>query len=170
MISTKIVRYVLIFVLGSVSFYFIDKMRAGIPSPSRQFSIPTQVKLNKILPEDSWISKYQVQVVPLNEVESNREYLLLILKPETMSTDIEYPDKHSRFVLTGLKESDAWLEFVIDPSGIKKSPGPFYTLLLDFGGRLWPGQRIRLSDGLELQSWTPELSISLQKKSRGNSN
>jgi hypothetical protein len=154
-LKSRLLHYSLAFMLGAVSFWLMGKSQAGIPYSANPIARPIPIKLSKISPEDGWINSFQLYAVPLDKVDSNREYLLLIIKRKSAITEDQLPDSSSRFVFKGLRDGRTELWVSINPSQMKGDTLSSYTLLLDFGGRIVGGKQLFLTENLEMSSMDP---------------
>jgi hypothetical protein len=149
---SKLTHYLLAFVLGVASFWLVDSARAEIPHPANPIAQPIPIKLSKILPEDSWINNFRLDAVPLHKIDSNREYLLLLINKNSEIAENQLPDTPSMFVLKGLVDGDTELWVSINPSQMKGRSSSVYTLLIDFRGRIFGNKLLLFTENLELSS------------------
>ena|GEM_PF-6311927 len=152
LLKSRLVHYLLAFALGATFVWLVEKSQAEIPHSANPVSRPIPIELSKIGPEDIWISNFRLEAVPLHSIDSNREYLLLIIHRKSDVAEDQLPDTPSRFVLKGLIDSRAELWVSINPSQMKDNAHSTYTLLIDFGGRMFGGKRLLLTENLELSS------------------
>src|SRR5262249_26168632 len=145
--------YLMAFGGGILCFWIVRLFLSGFHHPDHPLVKPIPMEMNDIADQDRWILNYQVFAVPLYEIDSAREYILLILRPKEMATNNNYTVKISRFVISGLADSDISIAIGIEPAAFKDIVYPqLITTLLDFGGSISGKKRARLTDHLVMSS------------------
>lgn len=148
----KIAGYILAIVSGALLLWIAQLQRSEIPLPANSIEQTIPLSLSTINQEDSWVNGFNLEIALLNNLQSNREYVLLIMKRKSDSSNIQLPDRISRFVLKGLADSESELWITINPSQMASSSSVTHTLLLDFRGSIFHKKRLSFTNKLELSS------------------
>ncbi|MBS1790184.1 MAG: hypothetical protein JST85_20840 [Acidobacteria bacterium] len=125
---------------------------ATTPRSGNPIEQPIPVTISQIADEDRWITNYHLYAAPLNNVESKREYFLLLLVKKIEDQEISLPEKVSWFVIDGFADKENKLIFAMKPREMAGKSSTAYTVLFDYEGGFLHRNRIVLAEGLELSS------------------
>lgn len=148
----KVLCYFGAFLFGGVFFWVSDRSRAEIPNPANVVEQPIPVRLSNISIEDDWINGFNIGVVSLQKIDSNRRYLLLVMTKRIDLPIAQLPNRPTALTLKGFMDSNAEIHFSINPSQMENSLSLTYILLLDLGGQLLRRTPLLLTENLEISS------------------
>lgn len=148
----KMVSLFIAFLMGVLCSQLIGWFSAGIVRPSNIWKKSIPIEAASISQKDRWILNYQLSAVYLEEVDSSREYILLIIKPKEVVKISELPDSPTSFVISGLAQSDYTLVFGISPLDLKKHPDAEFTKVLNLPAEFFGRKRAYLTESLKVSS------------------
>lgn len=150
----KFLAYPLFFVGG---FYFAIMLsqvgRAPLPQGYPYIPLLKHIEFDTryILPEDRWILNYHVFLVPLGNIDSERKYSLIILRPIGNVATSGINTFHSRFFITGLADKEE-IAFSLQPDKILSNPNFEYLHLLEVKSGLLSKPETQLPESARLVS------------------
>lgn len=151
MSHSKILLCTLAAILGATFFWLFEWRLALTPRSGNLVQQPIPVRISQISKEDNWITNYNLYVVPLN-VDSKREYFLLIIENKVDAQEIEKIEKPAWFELSGFANKDSKLLFIVKPSDLQSQSRDIRTLLFDYDGGFLHKKNMEITPYMELSS------------------
>lgn len=151
----KPLSYTLVFIAGFYLAVVWGWFRYSVSrQPTPYISLPKPVKVDpsSIALGDKWILSYSIYFVPLEGIDSKREYALIILKPLEHKEPLSISANPSRFNITGFKDKDSLLVVTLHPNQIASNPNAEYIHVIDFGGGLLSKHKVEPSDEVKMTS------------------
>ena len=152
MTSSRLVSYLLVFIFGATCFWLFEWRMASTPRSGHPIEQPIPITMSQIAEQDKWITNYQIYAIPLNKIDSKREYLLLLLERKEDTPEIALPNQISWFTLNGFANKDDKLYFAVKPSEMKEKPSNIHTVLFDYESGFLHRDRVIFTEKLELSS------------------